>query len=124
MSTRRQRIEIQSASANRSEQPQEILTAGRVFSDGSMIDLMIEDPCNDETKLLIWDGTSARVAEHAEFGGRVYIPENPSSAGIGAMRLPTQVEPFGSTQQLFDDVRQLLTELHGLPSGAVAKLAY
>ena len=51
-------------------------TAGAVFSDGSILEIVRRNP-SSELALLIWNGVSFEVASTAAHGGKHYAPRIP-----------------------------------------------
>src|SRR5713101_4971174 len=73
-----------------------IATAGEVFPDGTLVELVRKDETG-ELGLLKWDGTSATFAACLEHKGRTYVPPTLDPTILRAMRLPSRLVPYWST---------------------------
>lgn len=92
------------------------VSAGEVLADGSHLEL-VRDPSHPERpKLLHWDGTRATVAAEISVTGRCYIPPETDPAVLGRLRLPSQREAYGSTRQLFHEIRDTILKYSALPA--------
>ena len=99
-----------------------IATAGEVFSDGRMLELVRDRLDPTQSALLRWDGTNATIARRVEQDGRVYLPITAAPNIFEGLRLPSGNAPYGSTQELFTAVTSVFTEYCDLPA-AYAELA-
>jgi hypothetical protein len=99
-------------------------TAGEVFSDGKMLELIRLDSGVGETGLLRWDGNTATIGQQFEVNGKFYRPHRLNSAFLPALRLPGQIAPYGSTRDLFNDTCKLFTEYTDIAEDHVWQIAY
>jgi hypothetical protein len=91
-----------------------IPTCGELFDDGGSIDLLF-DPAAGRLALVSWDGRKYRIAPSVEHGGRIFRPVDLDPSILRAVTLPTSVSLYGSTEQLFTTVQQLLAR-YGFPA--------
>ncbi len=87
---------------------QAIETAGEVFSDGTVLELISSESEEHGTELLRWDGKSAIVGHELEVHRKRYRPSKVFSSLRPAIRLPGRVAPYGSTRDLLDSIINLL----------------
>lgn len=99
-----------------------IPTLGEVFSDGDMIELVWGGRRALKPRLLMWNSGKATVAGQVVHGSRHYIPLVLDSSLLQAVRLPSHIAPYGSTQDLFSAVHDLFTPY--LPQESAALLTY
>lgn len=99
-----------------------IATAGEVFSDGIIIELVRDGSDPTQSALLRWDGNNATIARRVEQEGRVYFPVAVDPKIFEGLRLPSGIAPYGSTQELFTAVTSVFTVYCDLPA-AYAELA-
>jgi hypothetical protein len=86
-----------------------VATAGESFPN-AMIDV-VADPSNlARLKLLLWDGTNAKVAPRIKYGHSTYEPVALHPTVVCAVRWPTRRKDYGSTRELFDRILSLVTE--------------
>jgi hypothetical protein len=90
-----------------------VATAGESFPN-AMIDLVADplDPCR--LKVLLWDGTHAKIAPWIKYGCRTYEPVALDPAVVCGVRWPTRRNDYGSTRELFDRILSLVTENIGI----------
>lgn len=87
-----------------------IETTSEVFSDGTALELIRLGSEPGETSLLWWDGKSATIGQQFEVDGKFYRAPQLHSTPLRAVRLPGGLAPYGSTRDLFNDIRQLATK--------------
>jgi hypothetical protein len=97
------------------EQPP-IATAGEVFSDGTILELVRDRSDPTQSTLLRWDGANATIARRVEQDGRVYLPISADPKIFEGLRLPSGIAPYGSTQDLFTEVTSVFTAYCDLPA--------
>jgi hypothetical protein len=85
-----------------------IETAGEIFPDGKLIELVSKRASGGEVQLLFWDGDRAEVAARIENNGKVYRPIALPPGTLKAIRLPSRPAPYGSTRQLFEKIIHIL----------------
>ncbi len=101
-----------------------IKTAGEIFPDGTTLELIRHTSGGGETSLLRWDGKSATVGQQFEVNGKVYRAQQLNSITLRALRLPGRIAPYGSTRDLFDDIRQLLIKYTDIAENYSWLIAY
>ena len=100
------------------------VTAGEVFPDSGMLE-MVRDPSDPaRPALLHWDGKHATVAPEIGVGGRHYVPPEIDPSLWRRLRLPSGFAPYGSTTELFDRIRSLITKYSGLSDEYSRLLTY
>jgi hypothetical protein len=100
-----------------------IITAGKIFVDGTMIELVAAPPGQQRPNLLLWNGRKATVGPRVKHGDRIYeapVLDPTLSAG---MRLPTCCCDYGSARNLFAGIRDLFQRHLGLPKPDSALIA-
>jgi hypothetical protein len=93
-----------------------IVTAGEVFSDGTILELVRDTSDPTQSALLRWDGANATIARRVEQNGRVYVPVTAEPNIFEGLRLPSGIAPYGSTRELFTAVTSIFTMYCGLPT--------
>jgi hypothetical protein len=91
------------------------VTAGAVLEDGSQLEIVRDPSDPEQPKLLHWDGTQTNVDSEIIIDGRCYIPPEIGPGVWGRVRLPSQVEPYGSTKELFHEIYGRIIKYSGLP---------
>ena len=91
-------------------------SAGRVFSDGSFIELTRDR--RGALKFLTRDGCAAKIVEQFTYGDATYTTPQLHHSICDSLFLPNDFGEFGSTRQLFDEVANLFS-LAGAGSIAV-----
>ena len=87
---------------------QVLTTAGEVFPDGSMVELVTTASINgNELALLFWNGKKAVVNFRVEHGGHIYQPIELHPSLQNAIRLPVGAVIYGTTRELFTEVASL-----------------
>jgi hypothetical protein len=100
------------------------LTAGEVFPDGSLLEIVRNLSGAERPALLYWDGHHATVAPEIEIDGRHYAPLKIDRGLWQHLHLPSKFVVCGSTAELFDRVRSLITKYSGLTDGYAELLTY
>jgi len=100
-----------------------VATAGESFPN-VMIDLVADplDPC--KLKLLLWDGTNAKLAPRIEYRSRTYEPVALHPTVVRGVRWPTCRSDYGSTRELFDKILGLITQYVGIAGQPARLLVY
>ena len=96
-----------------------IATAGEVFADGGMIEL-IAGASEESPRLLHWDGAKETVSSIVEHGGRSYEPAVIDRSILRELRLPTRTTSPGSTRELLSEICTLVTKFVGLAEKPVS----
>jgi hypothetical protein len=112
---------------NRSNAPNSsIISAGKIFADGAMVELVSSSSGFNKPDLLLWNGRKAAVGPRVEYGGCTYEAAELDPILWRAMRLPGGCHDYRSARRLFDGVRDLFQRHLGLPeaeSGMIASFA-
>ena len=90
-----------------------IATAGEVFTDGVMIEL-IAGANPEHPQLMLWDGSKEIVAPVVAYNGQLYEPARIDRSIHEQMTLPTCCWPHGTTREFLTEIRDLMTNLVGL----------
>jgi len=101
-----------------------IETTGEVFSDGTALELIRLGSEPGGTSLLRWDGKNATSGQQFEVDGKIYRAPQLHSTSLRALRLPGRIAPYGSTRDLFDGIRKVLSEYTDLAESYIWQLAY
>ena len=92
-----------------------IISAGEIFGDGAMIELVSGSSEPNKPDLLLWNGSKAIVAPRVEHGGCIYeAPELPQSL-YRATRFPSRCSDYGSARGLFAAITDLFKRHLDLP---------
>jgi hypothetical protein len=115
------RVQAQTASERRQDLT---VTAGQVFPNGSLLEI-VRDPSDPERPALLhWDGKQPTVAPEIAISGRRYVPPEIDRSIWRRLRLPSGVLPYGSTTELFKAVCGLIIQYSGLDPEYAALLTY
>ena len=85
-----------------------VRTGGRVFSDGSALELT-QGP-QGELHLLSWDGKSAETARQFVRENETFVPLRVDPAILRSMRFPSRIAKYGSTRKLFTEISGLISQ--------------
>jgi hypothetical protein len=99
-----------------------ITTAGQIFPDGTMIEL-VSGSSGNKADVLHWNGVKASVAPRVEYGDYTYEAPELAPSLYCATRLPQQCKDYGSSRELFRGVVDLFKHSFHFPdreSGLVA----
>jgi hypothetical protein len=99
-----------------------IETAGEVFPDGQIIELVRERDSN-QLLLLHWDAVASVITQTCEHAGRIYVPIRAHGA-LQHLRLPREPRAFGSTRQLFDELCSVFISYLAVDQATATTLAY
>ncbi len=114
---------VQAASTSE-KRPDLTVTAGQVFPDSSLLEL-VRDPSDPaRPALLHWDGKHPTVALEIAINGRRYVPPQIDPSVWRCLRLPSGVVPYGSTTELFNAICDLIIQYSGLDPEYAARLTY
>jgi hypothetical protein len=101
-----------------------IATGGEVFPDGNLLEIVRDRSRAARPALLHWDRKHATVAPEIVIRGRHYIPLEIDASLWRHLRLPSGFVACGSTTQLFDRIRSLITKYSGLSDGYATLLTH
>ncbi len=113
------------------EQTLSIKTFGETFPK-FLIELVADDSLNGSFNLLLWDGAQAHVQRSvrlepgpgSDSQARILEPPYVDSTVRRAMRFPTHDAPYGSCQELFDDICALIKKFTDLSPKLISLAAY
>jgi hypothetical protein len=100
-----------------------IITAGEIFADGAMIELIAGSSGLNKPELLLWKGSRATVGPRVERGGCIYEAPDLAPSLYRAMRLPSHCIGYGSARTLFASIGDLFTHHFDLPERESSLLA-
>jgi hypothetical protein len=90
-----------------------IVTAGEVFADGAMIEL-IGGAHPAHPQLMLWDGSNEFVGPVVEYNGDRYEPAEIERSVLQHLALPTRCCPHGTTREFLAETCALIANLVGL----------
>jgi hypothetical protein len=100
-----------------------IISAGKIFADGAMVELVSSLSGFNKPDLLLWNGRKATVGPRVEHGGCTYEAPELDPILHRAMRLPAGCRDYGSGRRLFDGIRNLFQRHLGLPESESVLIA-
>lgn len=101
-----------------------IATAGEVFPDGAILDL-VRNQESKSLELLVWRNEKARCGGQFEHRGKAYTPVAVDPTILGALQFPTSCATIGMpTSELFNDICQELDRYTDLPGAALSQIVY
>ena len=92
-----------------------IATAGEVFPDGAMIELVGDAAEPDRALLLMRDGAKETIGPVVEYKGKLYEPVPIKRSLLRELMLPTHCCPHGSARALLSEACKLVADFVGLP---------
>ena len=84
-----------------------ITSAGEIFGDGAMIELVSSSSGLDEPDLLLWTGSEAIVGPRVEYGNQIYEPPELPPSLYQATRFPSGCQDYDSARVLFAAITDL-----------------
>jgi hypothetical protein len=90
-----------------------VATSGESFPT-AMIDLVADPSDPARLRVLLWDGTTAKVAPRIKYDRHTYEPVALDPTVVCGVRWPTRRDDYGSTRKLFDRILGLVTETVGI----------
>ena len=84
-----------------------VITAGEIFPDGTVIELVSGSSGFNKPDLLLWDGTEATIASRVEHGGCTYEAPELAPSIYRATRLPATCTDYESIRALFTGIGDL-----------------
>jgi hypothetical protein len=91
-----------------------VATAGGVFSDGSMIEL-IRGARGGNPALMLWDGAKETIGATVEHHGQLYEPAPINPSILQELILPSHCFPHGSTREFLAESCKLIINYAALP---------
>ena len=88
-------------------------TAGEVFADGAMIEL-VGGTHPAHPQLMLWDGSTETVGPVVEYDGQLYAPALTESSILRELMLPTRCCPHGTTREFLIEICKLVTTVVGV----------
>ena len=92
-----------------------IITAGEIFADGTMIELVSGSSGLHKPDFLRWSGKKATVGTHIKHGGRTYEAPELDPSLYRATRFPSRCDDYDSARDLFAAIVDLFKHHLDLP---------
>jgi len=89
-----------------------IPTAGEIFADGAMIELVGGNPARPQLMLL--KGSTEITGAVVEYGGQLYEPAEIETSILEQLTLPTRCCPHGTTRAFLTEILKLIKNMVGL----------
>jgi hypothetical protein len=99
-----------------------MLTAGEVFADGAMIEL-VGGVHFARPQLMLWNGSRETIGPIVEYDGQRYEPAEIDSSILQQLTLPTRSCPHGTTREFLMNICKLVANLVGLDQKAASLVA-
>jgi hypothetical protein len=99
-----------------------IATAGEVFADGAMIEL-VGGVHPAHPQVMLWDGSKEIIAPVVEHDGQQYEPAPIESSILQQLTLPTRWCAHGTTRAFLTEICNLVANLVGLDEKAASLVA-
>jgi hypothetical protein len=100
---------------NRSQADANIVqTVSELFADGSQIELLADPANRSKTRLLLWDGQSAKIGSTCEHDGQIYHPVALSRTVLEATHLPAGPGEQDDAAKLFAKISTEFSRRLGL----------
>ena len=99
-------------------------TAGEVFPDGTMLELVRDSGDPTRPALLRCHGTQTTIAREIEHEQAHYVPVEIDSTLFRQLHLPARGMPYGSTPELFDQIYNLIMKHSDLSHDAACLVTY
>ena len=91
-----------------------IATAGELFPDGGMIELITGGP-DGLPRLMLWDGQKETIGTRIEHHGQLYEPARIDGSVLRGLTLPARCRHHGTTRDFLAEICNLLANIVGLP---------
>jgi hypothetical protein len=98
-------------------------TAGEVFPNGAMLELLRDPSDSGRLALVHWERKRFRIAREFTIAGLRYAPVEVAGP-LSRLRLPSEPKPYGSTVQLFNEVNGLLARYSELTESDLSLLTH
>jgi len=99
-----------------------IATAGEVFADRAMIEL-IGGVHSAQLQLMLWDGSKEIIGPVVEYDAQLYAPPLIESSILRELTLPTRSYQHGTTREFLTDICKLVTNLVGVDEKTASLVA-
>src|SRR5438552_15256448 len=99
-------------------------TAGAVFSDGSMLELVRDSADPTRPALLHFHGKQTTIGREIEHEHARYVPVDIDSTLFQQLHLPAKNMPYGSTPELFDQIYGLIMRRSDLSDDAASLVTF
>lgn len=99
-----------------------IATAGEVFADGAMIEL-VGGVHPKQPLLMLWDGSTEIIGPVVEYDGQLYTSALIESTILRELTLPTCCSPHGTTREFLTEICKLVTTLVGVDEKTTSLIA-
>lgn len=103
--------------------PNRIVTAGEIFADGTVIELVTGSSQLSKPQLLFWDGRKAKIGPQVEHEGQIYEAAEMQASLYRAVRLPARRGTYHPARRLFDEIGGLFDRHAGLSPANCGLLA-
>jgi hypothetical protein len=100
-----------------------IISAGEIFADGAMIELIAGSSVPNKPDVLLWNGRKATVGARVKHGDCIYEAPELAPSLYRATRLPSQCGNYGSARILFAAITDLFRHHLDLPERESSLLA-
>lgn len=100
-----------------------IISAGEIFADGAVIELVSGSSGLNKPGLLLWKGHKATVGPRVEHGGCIYEAPELHPSLYRATRFPSQCADYGTVHGLFDSIANLFKGYLDFPQRELSLLA-
>ena len=100
-----------------------IISAGEIFADGTVIELVSSSSGFNKPRLLLWNGRKTTIGARVEHGGRIYEAPELASSLYRATRLPSRCTEYDSARDLFAAIADLFKRYLDLPARESSLLA-
>src|ERR1700730_11066825 len=84
-------------------------TFGEFLSDGTSIEIIRPDACQNALSLLVWTEGVLTETRCAQRDGVGYVPVEPDTSILRAMYFPSGVSEYGTTSSLFAEIMDVFT---------------
>jgi hypothetical protein len=79
---------------------------------------------SNEIAFLVHHENRDRISRHIKYDGKTFVPASAEPTLLKALRLPTRTATYGSTRELFDQIRKLLASYHDVPDRTLLQIVY
>jgi hypothetical protein len=93
---------------------QTVKTEGQILLNGDLLEILRNSKDAGKLTLLHFDGNAPRIGEKLKLHGETYVPLEFGGGFLEALRLPSNVEAFGSAKALVTDLTETIRNFTGL----------